>query len=220
MPYFRKECLHTSKKIVDENDESRVKTKKIETRPEDGFVREADIHEVNPNNYGKYFKGYSNSTVYTTSDPRITRPFIYGFCSLFLIIGILSLLFGGWFFGIIFIASATILFTKSKKDIDKIENELKANSNYDNSKEESRKVQKEFVEGIGGDLENATKRTFTKDNFNKFKKETLIVYCIISFIIFMLLAIFVNLFLGIFVLIVLVLCGFIYYSIISKICKW
>ena len=194
--------------------------KTIETKPEDGWVHEADVHEVNPNNYGKHHKGYSKTIVYTTSDSRITRPFVYGICTLFLIIGILSLLLGSWFFGIMFTASAVLVFCKVKKNIDKIEKELKANGHYDNSKEAQKKVQKELAESVSSGLEDAKKSTFTRNNFKDFKKVTLPIYCLITFIIPILLTFFVNLILGIVVLIVLILCGLIYYWLVSKIFKW
>ena len=44
-------------------------------------------------NYHKYFKGYSTNEIISTNDPRITRPFVKIVSGIFIVIGILELLF-------------------------------------------------------------------------------------------------------------------------------
>ena len=40
--------------------------------------------------YGKYYIGYGKTVSFTTNDPRITRPFLYGVCGLFFAIGVIQ----------------------------------------------------------------------------------------------------------------------------------
>lgn len=109
-----------------ENDNGSYTTiKTIETSKADGFIHEADISDVGIDNYGKYHKGRSKRVIFTTNDPRVTRPFAYGISGIFFIIGIIMLLLHDWFFGIIFTATSIFVFFKSKKDIDTIAESLK-----------------------------------------------------------------------------------------------
>ena len=104
---------------------SYIKKETIKQTPEDGFVPDSIMEPTNPDTIGKYHKGYRTTVTYTTNDPRITRPFIYGICSLFFAIGIILLLCRVWIMAIPFIAMSTFGFYKSKKDIDAIADELK-----------------------------------------------------------------------------------------------
>lgn len=104
---------------------SYIKKETIKKTPEDGFVPERVMKPTNQFTYRKYHKGYGKTVSYTTNDPRITRPFAYGMCGLFLAIGIILLLFRIWFIAIMFIAVSLIGFNKSKKDINAIADELK-----------------------------------------------------------------------------------------------
>lgn len=212
-------------KIKNDNG-SYTKIEKIETTPENGFVPEADIHRVDVDNYGEFHKGYSKSTVHTTNDPRITRPALKIMCGIFavvglflLLIGIISFSFSNILFGILFVFFGSFGYIKGKKDIDKIEEELKQNDKeYINT--DPKDVQKEFINNIKKSYNEDVKSTFTKEHFNWFLKFTLPIYCVISAIIFLLITIFVNVVLGIVILIILILCGLFYYWIVSKICKW
>ena len=212
------------KVIKEENNGLYTKVETIETTPEDGFVNKADINKVDINNYRKYQKGYSKSFSFGTNDPRITRPLAYSMFGIFLVIGIIILLlnltsmnFIMIFMGACFIFSGISGIIKSKKDIDKIEQELKKTGNYHEklSKDEKEEYKKIITDGIS----NVKKSTFTKDNFNWFLKISLPIYCVIGIIVFLFITIFINVFLGIFILITLILCGLFYYWIIAKICK-
>ena len=120
------------KKIIDEKNENGLYTKTTvkEKTPEDGFVYENKEHiatswsETNHPTRSVWHKGYAKKFSYTTNDPRITRPFAYAMCGIFLAIGIICLLFHSWFFGIVFTAVALFTFYDSKKDIDAIEEDF------------------------------------------------------------------------------------------------
>ena len=134
-----------------------------------------------------------------------------------LILNLISMDFIMIFMGACFVFAGISGIIKSKKDIDKIEQELKKTGNYHEelSKEEKEEYKKIITDGIS----DVRKSTFTKDHFNWFLKISLPIYCVISIIIFLLITIFVSVFLGIFILIILILCGLFYYWIIARICK-
>lgn len=204
------------KKTINDNDSGKI-IETIETNPEDGFVHEADIHNVDIHNYGKYSKGYSKSYTFTTNDTRITRPFIYGLCGLFLGIGIICLLLSNWFFGIIFILSAILIFSKAKKDIDKVEQELRKNGNY--KEKLSAEEKQEYKQEVEEAFDDIKKSVFTKDYLRWLLKVSIPIYSIISIIIFIVITILVNIIVGIVALVLLALLGLIYFFVISKICK-
>lgn len=206
-------------KNLNNNVNSTVKT--IETTPNDGFVPKEVIQPTNMETYGKYHKGYSTTKTYTTNDPRITRPVAYGICAIFFIIGILSLLLKSWFFGIIFTVISIFSFFESKKDIDKIEEVYKKQGKkvtFD-STEEKEEFKKEIITNTKKEFNDAKDKTFTKQKVNWFIKSTIPIYCIIAIILFAFVTIIVNAFLGFVVLGICVLVGFLYYYILSKICK-
>ena len=101
----------------------------IETTPKDGLIPESSMHKADFKNRRKFHIGYSKSTMFTTNDPRKTRPFIYFLSGLFLIIGIGSIITHSWFFGITFTSVAIIMFIVGNKEIDEVEKELKESKN-------------------------------------------------------------------------------------------
>lgn len=202
---------------IDKQDGTYVEVQTIETTPEDGFVPETDIYPNRLDTKGKYYKGYVKRKTYTTNDSRITRPFIYSICGIFFVIGLFMFLLGDLFFGIIFPLSSLILFIKSKQDINKIENELKKNSNYDPNDKE---VIKSFTKDIKDGFKDVTTSTFTKDKYNWFVKISLPIYVIICLIVVSLISILINILLGLFILIVLIICGFLYFYLISKLFRY
>lgn len=198
-----------------------IKVETIKTTPEDGFVHQKVIRPVGMKNHGKYYKGYSTTKFFSTNDPRITRPLAYCMCILFLIIGIILLLFRSWFFGIIFVATGIFSLITSKKDIDSITNKLKKQG-YDvtiDSEEEKEQLKKEFVGTLNSNFNEAVSQTFTKDNKKWFMKIFISLYSAITLIISLLLSIFINIFLGLFVFIILLVSGLLYYYLILKIFK-
>lgn len=203
-------------KKVDKQDGTYVEVRTIEITPEDGFVSENEIYPNRLDTRGKYHKGYIKRKTYTTNDPRITRPFIYSICGIFFVIGLFMFLLGDLFFGIIFQLSALIMFVKSKQDIDKVENELKKNSDYDPNDKE---VIKNFTKDLKDGFKDVTTSTFTKDKYNWFLKISLPIYVIICLIVVSLICIFINILLGMVILIVLIIGGFLYFYLISKLFK-
>lgn len=215
------------KKIIDEKNENGLYTKTTikEKTPEDGFVYENKEHiatswsETNYPPRSVWHKGYAKKFSYTTNDPRITRPFAYAICGIFLAIGIICLLFHSWFFGIVFTAVALFTFYDSKKDIDAIEKDLKKQGHDMDSKEKKEEVRKEFAETMKNGFNDVKTSTLTKEHFKWFAKFTIPLYCIIAIATSLFFMIFVNIFLGIFISLLLTVMGIFYYYVISKICK-
>jgi len=195
--------------------------KTIETTPNDGFVPEKVIHPANTNAKGNYHKGYTKTIVYSTNNPKITRPFAYGIFGLFFVIGLFTLLIGLWYFTIPFIGISIFGFIKSKKDIDKIAEKLK-NKGHDvtiDSDEEKEQLKKEIAETFKDKFKESTSTIFTKDRYNWFIKISITIYCITAAIIVLLICFFINILLGLFLLIISTLVGFLYYYLISKLFK-
>ena len=197
----------------------------IDTTPEDGFVKDKEIRPVKMQHYGKgntqYRKGFAKTVTYSTNDPRITRPFAYGVGGIFLAIGIIMLLVGNCFFGIIFTAIAIFGLVKSKKDIDKVAEELKRKGKdvTIDSIEEKEQLKNEIRDIFENSINNITTSTFTKANYKTFAKSTIPIYCIISAIIVILISAFINIFFGMFVLLIIGAVGLLYYYLISKLFK-
>ena len=214
-------------KIIDEKNENGLysKTTIKEKTPEDGFVYENKEHiayswlETQNPLRSVWHKGYAKKISYTTNDPRITRPFVYSVCGIFLAIGIILLLSHTWFFGIVFTVTALLVFFDSKKDIDTIEKDLRNQGHDMDSKEKKEEVRKEFAETMKNGFEDVKKSIFTKETYKWFTKSTIPLYCIIVVVVSLFTMVFVNIFLGIFILLLLTVFGLFYYYIISKIFK-
>ena len=88
------------------------------TTPEDGFVPE-NITRPNTNNINTFHMGYSKN------DPRVTRPFVYIMCSIFIVIGLIALLLGGGLLGILMMGMGIYGICTEKKKIDAIAKNLK-----------------------------------------------------------------------------------------------
>lgn len=215
------------KKIIDEKNENGLYTKTTitEKTSEDGFVYENKEHiatswsDTNHPPRSVWHKGYAKKFSYTTNDPRITRPFAYIICGIFLAIGLICLLFHSWFFGIVFTAGALFTFYDSKKNIDAIEDDLKKQGHDMYSKEKKEEVRKEFAETIKNGFNDVKTSTLTKEHFKGFAKQTIPIYCIIAIVTSLFIMIFVNIILGIFVSLLLTAIGIFYYYIFSKIFK-
>lgn len=198
-----------------------INVETLETTPEDGFVNQNTIRKANPDTYGKYYKGYSKTAVFTTDDPKITRPLVYSLCGLFFLIGLIMLLFRNWFFGIIFIFTSLFSYFKSKKDIDKIEEEYKKQGKkvkFD-SKEEKEEYIKEASDKLKNEIDDIKKYTFTKEHYKYFLKQSLPIYIVISIVISIICFI-INIILGLFITFISIFVGVLYYYFLSKICKY
>ncbi len=104
-----------------------MKEETILTTPEDGFVSEKERKPaaMSSETRGKYHQGHSKTKVYMTNDPRITRPFVFVICGIFLAIGILTFVLHMWFFAAVCIGTAIFSFVKANKDIDAIAKKMK-----------------------------------------------------------------------------------------------
>ena len=118
--------MEQEKKTIINDNGSYTEIVKTTTNKDDGLVHQADINEANPNNYGKFKKGYSKSVSITTNDPKYTRIVSLSFFLLFLLIGLFFLfIIHEYFFGIIFTATAVLTLVKTQQDINRISKELK-----------------------------------------------------------------------------------------------
>ncbi len=125
-------------KRINPNGSYTVKTVKTKTS-QDGFVPETQMYAHKMGHYGQYHKGDMKVTSYRTNDPRVTRPFVYGMCILFIVIGAFILLGGiilgvlvslpimvmGLFLSFCFIGMGVFALVKAKKDIDRVEAEIR-----------------------------------------------------------------------------------------------
>lgn len=215
--------MKKERKIIDNKNGTTTVVETVETTPKDGFVHGSIIRPTKMQHYGKgnnmYHKGYSKTFTYTTDDPRITRPVAYTLCGIFIVIGIIMLLFRSWFFGIIFTATGIFALLNAKKDIDKKAEELKRKG-YDvtvDSVEEKEQLKKEVKNTIGAGFKDATSSVFTNESYNWFMKYFKTIYGIILVVVPVLLGIIINKYLGLFIFVLLLLIGMLYYLIITKI---
>lgn len=125
-------------KRINSNGSYTVKTVKTKTS-QDGFVSESKMYEYKIGHQGEYHKGDMKVTSYRTNDPRVTRPFVYGMCIIFIVIGVGILLGGvilgamgampfigmGIFLALCFIGMGVYAMIKAKKDIDRVEAEIR-----------------------------------------------------------------------------------------------
>lgn len=115
-------------------------TKTVKTvTPEDGLVRKRDMYSVNPPYRRGWFKGNAKVVSYSTNNPKITRPFVYGTCTLFFVIGICLWLLSDWmskFIGACFIGMAIFAFVRAKQDIDAIEKRMRSEEKGSSDEEE------------------------------------------------------------------------------------
>lgn len=157
------------------DDGTYVEVATTSTTPQDSIT--PNYLNDEPNNQSTI--GYQTYKHIETDDPRIVKPFLYGFCLLFYIIGIFLFFIKLYVFGILFIIMTTICFISNLNSIKKHEQELLKNPTYDPNDKE---VIKEFNQTIKEEVQDMNKKTFTKSNFQWFVKTSLPFYIIISII--------------------------------------
>ncbi len=208
----------------------------IEVTPDDGFVDTREFRPMQIREPGieddQYIYGYAKTKVYTTSDPRIIRFFVYSFSGLFFVIGAFVFLFGRIFskilLGIPFMFVAYILFVDTKKDLEKKENENLKQADVNKSVpeelesikkqiEEDAQVTKEFVNDVKDDFEETTKEFLTKDKYDIMVKLTIKLLIVLGILMFVLFTWLVNIFLGIFILLAIAAGGFGYIRLLKLI---
>lgn len=117
-----------TQKRINDNGSYTIKTVKTQT-PDDGIVSKRELYSTGRSMHkGKYNFGFGKVVSYTTNDPRITRPFAYGVFGLCILIGIFLILklgFPGIVIGGCFVFAGIACFIDAKRDIDRIEEELK-----------------------------------------------------------------------------------------------
>lgn len=192
----------------------------IKTTPEDGFVHEQTIRPaaLPTETRGKYHKGYSTTKTFSTNDPRVTRPFAYGMCGLFFVIGLGMLLAHQWFFALSFCGVSVFGFVKAKKDIDRIAQELKKQGRdvTIDSKEELCEVTSEVADIAKTGFQESAKETFTQEHMKRLTKLTLPWYCALGVIMTVVISLVVNVILGMVVLAIFCVGGFLFYGVLMK----
>ena len=115
------------KREIWENENGSYTRKTVKTTDaEDGFVPVSELYPSDINHLGEYHKGKAKVTSYATNDTRVTKPFVYGMCGLFICIGI-ALLFGKGFvmkfLAATFIGMGAYSLVHEKKKLDALEQE-------------------------------------------------------------------------------------------------
>lgn len=134
------------------------------------------------------------------------RPFIYIFGGIFLLIALITLVSGRWIFSILFAAAAGFTFTKSKKRVDGIAQDL-AEKGQDVTIDSSEEL-KEMMTGATDEMKDcfrqSAQETFTSSNLHYFTKLTLPIFCVLGLAVPLGLSLALSKFLSLFVL---VFCG-------------
>lgn len=190
----------------------------ITTTPEDSMVSERVIRPAATDRSvrGKATQGYSTTKTYTTNDPRVTRPFVKIMSGIFFFIGLFMLLLGKWFFALTFIPTAVFAYVKGSKDIDKVEQKLKAEGHDVTQDSSPEAVKAEIADVMMDDFRESAKETFTHDHVNRFTKLTLPIFAVMGIIVSVALSLAVSVIMGIFVLILFVAIGLFYYCVFLK----
>lgn len=196
-----------------------------EFTPEDGFVSEKELRPLKMRKTSESTKihmGTAKHVTYTTSDPRITRPFVYGFAAIFFLIGLGATIGGLWFFGIAFMAAGVLVFIDGKRDIDKIAEEMKKQGKdvTIDSPEEAKQIKDELKKEVKDTFGTLAKEALTKENHKQISKKAVPLFVGIFVVIGILLSAFVSLPLGILATVVLVGTFLLFDFIISLICRF
>lgn len=192
----------------------------IRTTPEDGFVAE---HTMRPaampsETFGKARVGYNTTKSFSTNNPKVTRPFVYIFCGIFLLIGIGLLFSRAKMMAIPFIFMSVFGFIKSNKQIDKVAEKLEqqgVDTTID-SPEELKEVATEVADTFKQNFTEAAQETFTEKNTNNFTKKTLPIYAVLVIVVSLALGFVVHPFMGIFIFVLLTIFGVFYYCVLLK----
>ncbi len=192
----------------------------IRVTPEDGTVSKRTIEPVNfdPDLRGKYHKGYSTTKTYTTGDPRIIRPVVYGICGVFFAVGLLMLLFRQWFFAVVFLFTSILSFTKLKKQIDHI-SERRKKQGLDvtiDSQEEKEALRQDVEDTLKTALKDSAKENFSEERITWFTKATLPIYVVICLAVSILLGIFAHVIIGVVAFVICTIVGVVYYFVFLK----
>lgn len=193
----------------------------IRTTPEDGFVPDKVTRpaSMSDETRGKTHVGYQSSRSGSTNDPRVTRPVLYIFCGIFLLIALITLLNGLWGFSILFAAAAVFAFIKENKRIDGIAQQL-AEKGQDvtiDSPEELKEVMTGVTDEMKTSFQKSAEETFTASNFRHFTKLTLPIFCVLGVVVSLALGFAVGKAMGIFVFVLFTAIGVFYYCVLLKI---
>lgn len=192
----------------------------IRTTPEDGFVAE---HTMRPaampsETFGKARVGYNTTKSFSTNNPKVTRPFVYIFCGIFLLIGIGLLFSHAKLMAIPFLFMSVFGLIKSNKQIDKVAEQLEAQGvdTTIDSPEELKEVAAEVSDTFKQNFAEVTQQTFTEKNTKSFTKKTLPIYAVLVVILSLVCGFLIRPAMGIFIFVLLTVFGIFYYCVLLK----
>ena len=148
---------------MNEENNELVKTEVINITPKDGLVHDKDVSDIGE--HGEHHYGYQTRTITTISDPKIVKRFIYIFCSIFIIIGLL-LCIGSWVIGLSFILIGVFTLVSSLQSVKRREKEMEDKGIDVKSINEGDTL----TNHVKTSFETASKEVFTKDKFKWFVK--------------------------------------------------
>lgn len=193
----------------------------IRTTPEDGIVPDKVTRPaaLSGETRGKAHVGYQSSRSFSTNDPRVTRPVVYIFCGIFLLIALITLINGLWGFSIIFGAAAVFAFIKENKRIDGIAQELsqKGQDVTIDSPEELKEVMTGVADEMKTGFQQSGEEVFTSSNIRRFTKLTLPIFCVLGVAVSLALGFVVGKAMGIFIFVLFAAIGVFYYCVLLKI---
>lgn len=192
----------------------------IRTTPEDGIVSE---HTIRPaamptETYGKARMGYNTTKSFSTNNPKVTRPFVFIFCGIFLLIGIGLLFTRAKLMAIPFLFMSVFGFIKSNKQIDKVAEELEAQGvdTTIDSPEELKEVAAEVSDTFKQNFTEVAQETFTEKNTKNFTKKTLPIYAALVVIVSLVCGFIIHPVMGGFIFLLLTVFGIFYYCVLLK----
>ncbi len=183
--------------------------------PEDGAVPLQDVRPAAPFSEvrGKSHIGYAATKTTTTNDPRITKPLVWFFAIVFLLVAFFAYAIGYWPFSIPFAGSAIFILVKGRRDVNRVAKKMEAQGQ--DATIDSPEELAEVLSGASGQLKNDMKEsmraTFTKDHVHHFIKLTLPIYAVLTLAASLGMGFLVSKFLGIFVFCMLTVGGLLYF---------
>ena len=162
--------------------------------------------------------GYNTTKSFNTNNPKVTRPLVFIFCGIFLLIGIGLLFTRAKLMAIPFLFMSVFGFIKSNKQIDKVAEELEAQGvdTTIDSPEELKEVATEVSDTFKQNFTEVTQETFTEKNTKNFTKKTLPIYAVLVVILSLVCGFIIHPVMGGFIFLLLTVFGIFYYCVLLK----
>ena len=143
---------------------------------------------------------------------------MYGFCGLFLLVGIITMALGLWIFSLMFLGCAVFLFVGDRKRSKAAAKAAPQPEPQVSNKEVAAQLAREFQE----DFRQSAQETFTDKRIHQFSRLAFPIYAVLVLVVSGLLGWFVSSILGIFVFLMLSAGGALYFlmlKVIGKACQ-